>query len=1629
MHVWCMIGEDKKDQISKGSEPNPKEEKKKSSLGEDKKDQISEGSESNPKEEQPMSSSGNDKNDQISKGSESDPKKEQPKINTGEDKKDQISEASQSITKEEQSKSSSTEEEQLTAKATEDNAEKILEKLTSGKKTVVILRGDAGTGKTWLAKKITKKAVSTKGSYYMSLWISLKDQDKDYLSLYQSIALQLSIPTTAGVWEDVDDADDWKKEDYAENYFNELSKLKQELKQKLEDKIKEKNREFCEKKIETKHTFLLLVLDSEGVVKKEDYDNIKKELFLSKDATEKLKDPFTEKLQDSFSILITTNINAKCPGLENDAVAGFQPPSGDEVHVFEIQPLSGAEALTLLEESVRKDIWKDTKWKEFCDEIKGRSKVLPAQIIMLAEALSHIAEDGPEALERALDAALDILRPAHKDDPIPLLHFTYEKLPDVRMIDCFWHSWNLLKKHGGVQYNELIAHWILEGHLDLAAGVKTAYEKGYDVMTKLVDRGMLKMQENNLIVLEGATLTLDDHSCRGLLEKSNLGLACMLEDDNRKIFERMAPADGMMKTVSLDKKGEPVCSLLIDGSRLCREIPDTFFETKKNLKVLALFSPRLTSLPESISKMEHLLVLVLRGCYLLNDIERIKNLKELRVLEVSDAPFLKEMSDQLFAGMSKLRSLNLSALGIKSVPLSLSDLTELRRLILRKCSLLEALPKLGKLKKLEVIDLSGCSSLTKIQEKCFQSFEELRFIDFSETKIEKLPIVQGLKNLTILLVKGCDRLYGLRHMKRLPSLKVLDVSGATRIKEIIFDCFDGTDYLRILDLSETKIRFLPNSLSQGLCELKVKDSPKLLQLPSTTALKNLESLDLSGSSLPQKFPDGFFENLTSLQSLNLSNTKFESLPSLSKLGNLRHLLLKGCSLEKLPELKGLTSLVELDLSNCKSSATKLPSLEGLKFLEIIDLSSYNALSEIDPSFAHMSWLRVLDLSETQISSVPSLPNPSKLRSLILNNCTKLQTSPNFEILSQLEELNLSGTSFLKDVKAVESLNCLTGLQKLKLSEIPSEGIKSLRLKNLKQLEVLDLSVVSLPSLDSLSNLRKLVLRGCSSLKELPSLDSLSHLEELDLSGTKVKNLGDKISKLTNLKLLYLPQEVIEEFKEGKNVEVLPLEVKLDRCCISKPSDTPQGDKKPQSKPSDTPQGDEKPQSKPPQGDEKPQSKPSDTPQVDEKPQSNPSDTPQGDEKPQSNQSKPSDIPQGDEKPQSKPFDIPQGDKKPQIIVHGTELVKSLKGNSELLESIRHSISSVHSQSKDEDNYGDSRKYIFSDIYYKIKVPHEAIDKVSLEAIHSQSLEIRGFDDFPADIEVILKHAKYVFLVENNFLKNLSDLKPCSLMNTEGFWLERCTRMESIFMETDPGKWEKLETLWISNLPKVKSLCDEKVESLSFWKVKHLYIDCCPMLETVFSSGQIPENLETLQIKFCDKLKTLVGDKGSAKGQVQTTDSADNRKVQATSSADKKEQIPASAEKEGLAQATIQADKEGQPTTRTNLKNLHISYCPMLETVFSSAQLLPNLENLNILQIKYCDRLKSLYQLELVNTKLPKLLNLHTLHLLELPNWTSSSIWHIVNKSIPNFRVSPNINVEESLPSGNVSKGITGTDEN
>ncbi|KAK3200768.1 hypothetical protein Dsin_024183 [Dipteronia sinensis] len=851
----------------------------------------------------------------------------------------------------------------------------------------------------------------------------------------------------------------------------------------LKHKIKTKLEEKRSAALHEGKKYLLLVLDDEGnKMKDSDLQDIRAVL------------PSCDRIP--LKILVTKRKSEEAPNIQESVTVTFEPLS-----------LEGW--LTIFENSIDKKFHEIQGFKELFDAIAQKSKGLPAAITVVAGALNYITRhsSGDWKLESALEKAAYYEK---TDKGVnQLISCAYELFPSTVIQNCFWHSVQFFRKHGGIHYNELITHRIKEGNFDPFDHIEKAYKEGHCVLMELLDRSMLKIQDDNIVSMEGAALNMIDTRPRGYGGTANLGLACVFAYGEWKSLGRITQTDGMIKTLCNPKHWQKVSTLLIDGSCLPLESHDSFLDCMQELQVLAVFNPKFTLITSSLLKTDKLFVLLLRSCNLLEDIAHIMELKTLKVLEISGASQIKSLPEELFDGMTDLQSLNLSGLEIKTLP-SLSNLKKLHLLILRRCSCLNKLPSLKQLINLEIIDLSGASSFVRFIDPTLLFLSNIQMIDLSGTAI--------------------GRIHMLPNLQQLPSLQILDLPGAITFNKFNYISMASLDDFRILDLSKTLISESP-SIPSCLTELKLIGCSELLKLSCTT-LKNLELLDVSNSSKLTEIEDESFQSLKYLHYLNLSNTKVVNLPSLSNLKNLRQLLLKDCSLLKnLPDLAGLTGLEVLDISGCEN-LDKLPILIAFKKLEVLYLSGCSALKvEGNVSFEHMSRLRKLSLDQCGMNLLSEIAAKS------------------LERMTHLQILKLSGIT--EDMSSIFSkLTTLTNLGQLSLKD------------SLSKLEVLDLSgaaVTSVPFLEKLSNLRELLLSRCSSLKTLPSLKALIHLTVLDLSGTEIKEFPYEISELTCLKRLVLPH--LREVDWGK-IKRLPEDVVWGGCGISKPTEIVANDGKP-----------------------------------------------------------------------------------------------------------------------------------------------------------------------------------------------------------------------------------------------------------------------------------------------------------------------------------------------------------------------------------------------------------------------------------------------------------------------------------
>ncbi|XP_058105862.1 probable disease resistance protein At5g63020 [Magnolia sinica] len=277
---------------------------------------------------------------------------------------------------------------------------------------------------------------------------------------------------------------------------------------------------------------------------------------------------------------------------------------------------------------------------------------------------------------------------------------------------------------------------------------------------------------------------------------------------------------------------------------------------------------------------------------------------------------------------------------------------------------------------------------------------------------------------------------------------------------ISHEFFNRMNSLRVLDLSDTLIKYLPESVSnlENLHALLLNNCRRLRKVPSLAKLKRLRILNLSETQIEYLS----LAKLKHLRILNLSETQIEYLPaSVSNLENLHALLLKGCGRLK-----------------------KVPSLAKLKRLRILNLSD-TVIKEVPDGMECLVNLKELYVSSSGMRNVVrcnSLVLPDSIVKLQMEGCD-LSSLPCLSHLQRLQKCNISFCSmeWLLPIRDDSTIKSLPSIQKLSLEVLP----------NLRGLS----EGVLLPG--SFACLTHMYVIGCKVLENLMSLELFQHLRCLE----------------------------------------------------------------------------------------------------------------------------------------------------------------------------------------------------------------------------------------------------------------------------------------------------------------------------------------------------------------------------------------------------------------------------------------------------------------------------------------------------------------------------------------------------
>lgn len=168
------------------------------------------------------------------------------------------------------------------------------------------------------------------------------------------------------------------------------------------------------------------------------------------------------------------------------------------------------------------------------------------------------------------------------------------------------------------------------------------------------------------------------------------------------------------------------------------ELPDSIGRLSNLVKLKLNRNQNLEILPDPIANLISLEILNISGCEKLKILpDQLWKLTRLWKLHAGGAILLEKLPDIITRQMTLLlKKLNLSETALTSLPAGISQLSNLEYLNLSEClhlfsvpelplnlkcisangcTSMESLPNLSNLKQLEILDLTYCSGLTKIQ--------------------------------------------------------------------------------------------------------------------------------------------------------------------------------------------------------------------------------------------------------------------------------------------------------------------------------------------------------------------------------------------------------------------------------------------------------------------------------------------------------------------------------------------------------------------------------------------------------------------------------------------------------------------------------------------------------------------------------------------------------------------------------------------------------------------------------------------------------------------------------------------------------------------------------------------------
>ncbi|XXG59697.1 hypothetical protein AAC387_Pa04g1735 [Persea americana] len=421
--------------------------------------------------------------------------------------------------------------------------------------------------------------------------------------------------------------------------------------------------------------------------------------------------------------------------------------------------------------------------------------------------------------------------------------------------------------------------------------------------------------------------------------------------------------------------------------------------------------------------------------------------------------------------------------------------------------------------------------------------ERPRFIAKAREQLEESPKVEEWIEDTKRVSLMRNRIQLLSGRPKCPELTTLLLQNNIMLWEISNSFFENIQGLRVLDLSNSKIKFLPESFCklENLRVLRLNDCKYLKKLPSLVRLRQLRILCLNWTSI-EEVPREMKE-LVNLRKLHLEHTtRLQLFPAeiISNLFLLEDLRMRESGWRWPSTNSRATAVIEEIVNLTRITVLRLCFKDVQSFIKLVGSNMLRKVKSFSLVIGDLILIQLPHPVDNVVlvgggsdvgRNASSLILPFKTERLFIERCHDITQLSQFSCLANATQLT---SCHIEQCNGMESI--------VMADEKTLINLAYLHLYNLHNLRALSCGV---PSIETFTNLEMLYVEGCNQMKKLLSLELLQNLQ--NLGSIQIKNCclmedivatdGNAVTTFSLQKLKYLRLEHLPELKSMFNTTV------------------------------------------------------------------------------------------------------------------------------------------------------------------------------------------------------------------------------------------------------------------------------------------------------------------------------------------------------------------------------------------------------------------------------------------------------------------------------------------------------------